>query len=44
MPNGNFGLLGYCIIGLLATSWTLSIVIYKWRRFDELELGARDAA
>lgn len=42
--NGNFGLLGYGIIALFALSWTLSIVIYKWRRFDDLELGTRDAA
>jgi high-affinity nickel-transport protein len=42
--NDNFGLLGYGIIGLFAASWILSIAIYKWRRFDDLELGVRDAA
>jgi high-affinity nickel-transport protein len=42
--NDNFGLLGYGIIGLFAFSWILSIAIYKWRRFDDLELGTRDAA
>ena len=41
--NENFGVLGYCIIGLFAGSWILSIAIYKWRRFDDLELVARDA-
>jgi high-affinity nickel-transport protein len=41
--NENFGVLGYCIIALFAGSWILSIVIYKWRRFDDLELVARDA-
>jgi nickel/cobalt transporter (NiCoT) family protein len=35
--NGNFGMLGYFIIGIFALSWVASIVIYKWRRFDELE-------
>ena len=40
--NDHFGLLGYCIISLFAVSWILSIAIYKWRRFDELEFGARD--
>jgi high-affinity nickel-transport protein len=40
--NENFGVLGYCIIALFAGSWILSIVIYKWRRFDDLELVARD--
>jgi high-affinity nickel-transport protein len=38
--NGNFGTLGYCIIGIFALSWMVSIAIYKWRRFDELELGS----
>ena len=42
--NDNFGLLGYGIIALFALSWILSIAIYKWRRFDDLDLGARDAA
>jgi high-affinity nickel-transport protein len=42
--NDNFGLLGYAIIALFAVSWIASIAIYKWRRFDELELGVRDAA
>jgi high-affinity nickel-transport protein len=41
--NGNFGMLGYCIIALFALAWILSIAIYKWRRFDDLELGAEDA-
>jgi nickel/cobalt transporter (NiCoT) family protein len=42
--NDNFGVLGYCIIALFAASWILSIVIYKWRRFDDMEFGVRDAA
>ena len=42
--NDNFGLLGYGIIGLFTVSWILSIAIYKWRRFDDLQLGTRDAA
>jgi len=37
--NGSFGALGYFIIGIFALSWILSIAIYKWRRFDELEFG-----
>ena len=38
--NENFSALGYFIIGLFALSWILSIAIYKWRRFDELEMQA----
>jgi len=41
--NDNFGVLGYCIIALFVLSWIVSIAIYKWRRFDSLELNARDA-
>jgi high-affinity nickel-transport protein len=37
--NDNFGLLGYCIVALFAVSWILSIAIYKWSRFDDLEFG-----
>jgi high-affinity nickel-transport protein len=38
--NNNFGVLGYFIIGLFALSWILSVAIYRWRRFDHLELAA----
>jgi high-affinity nickel-transport protein len=36
--NGNFGLLGYFIIGVFALSWVVSIGVYRWRRFDLLEV------
>lgn len=36
--NQNFGMLGYCIIALFALSWCISLWIYRWRRFDDLEL------
>jgi high-affinity nickel-transport protein len=36
--NDNFGTLGYFIVGLFAVSWIVSIAIYKWRRFEDLEL------
>jgi high-affinity nickel-transport protein len=38
--NDNFGILGYLIVGLFALSWVVSIAVYKWRRFDDLELDA----
>src|SRR5216683_4940011 len=38
--NKNFGTLGYCIVALFALCWGISIWIYKWRRFDDLELEA----
>ena len=37
--NENFGTLGYFIVGLFCFSWVASVAFYKWRRFDELELG-----
>jgi nickel/cobalt transporter (NiCoT) family protein len=42
--NDNFGVLGYGIVALFALSWALSIAIYKWRRFDDLEFVASEAA
>ena len=38
--NDHFGTLGYYIVGLFALSWVVSIAVYKWRRFDDLELRA----
>ncbi len=36
--NDNFGTLGYIIIGVFALSWIGSIVIYRIRRYDEIEV------
>jgi high-affinity nickel-transport protein len=38
--NENFGLLGYFIIALFIVSWAISIVLYRWRGWDHLELGS----
>ncbi|MEA3087768.1 MAG: nickel/cobalt transporter (NiCoT) family protein [Paraburkholderia sp.] len=35
--NDNFGTLGYIIIGIFAASWLVSMVLYRTRRFHELE-------
>lgn len=40
--NDNFGTLGYFIVALFAASWILSIAVFKWRRFDDLELQAEN--
>jgi nickel/cobalt transporter (NiCoT) family protein len=37
--NSNFGVLGYCIVGLFALSWIVSIAIYKVRGFEDLGLS-----
>jgi high-affinity nickel-transport protein len=35
--NQNFGVLGYCVIGIFVLSWVVSIAIYRLRRFEEME-------
>lgn len=42
--NNNFGLLGAGIIGVFATSWIISIIVYRWNRYDEIEAPAGPAA
>ena len=37
--NGNFGVLGYLIVGLFVLSWAASVAFYKWRRYDDLEMN-----
>lgn len=37
--NDNFGTLGFVIIGIFAFSWIVSVVIYRAKRFDELEVS-----
>ena len=38
--NDNFGSLGYLIVGVFAASWLVSIAVYRWKRYDELDAGA----
>jgi high-affinity nickel-transport protein len=38
MLNDNFGMIGYAIIGVFLASWLLSAAVYKWKRFEELEI------
>jgi high-affinity nickel-transport protein len=38
--NDNFGVLGYCIIAIFAVSWIGSIAIYKWRRFEQIDIAS----
>jgi nickel/cobalt transporter (NiCoT) family protein len=41
--NGNFGQLGYVIIGVFVASWAVSIAVYRWRRYDELDAAGEGA-
>jgi high-affinity nickel-transport protein len=36
--NGNFGDIGYCIIAIFILSWLISMLVYKFNRYDDLEL------
>jgi high-affinity nickel-transport protein len=36
--NEHFGMIGYAIIGVFLASWLLSVAVYKWMRFEELEI------
>ena len=37
--NGNFGSLGYVIIGVFVASWLISIAVYRFKRYDELDVA-----
>ncbi len=36
--NNNFGTLGYVIIGIFMASWIVSVVLYKMKRYDDVEV------
>ncbi|MDR3518857.1 MAG: HoxN/HupN/NixA family nickel/cobalt transporter [Azospirillaceae bacterium] len=36
--NDHFGSIGYLIIGIFVVSWLASIAIYRWKRYDDLEI------
>jgi high-affinity nickel-transport protein len=38
--NDNFGVLGYIIIGIFLVAWIGSVVVYKLRGYDDLEVSA----
>jgi len=37
--NDNFGEIGYLIIGIFVASWIVSTLIYRLKRYDEIEIG-----
>ncbi len=37
--NDNFGVLGYLIIGIFMASWVLALMVYRIRRYDEIEVN-----
>ena len=37
---GHFNALGFAIVGLFVAAWTISYFIYRWKRFDEIEVAS----
>jgi high-affinity nickel-transport protein len=35
--NDNFGALGYIIVGIFLAAWIVSLVVYRLKRYDEIE-------
>ena len=40
--NGDFGTMGYFIIGIFVLSWISSTIVYKVQKYDELEVGGEE--
>jgi high-affinity nickel-transport protein len=40
--NNNFGTLGYVIIGIFMASWIGSVLLYKIKRYDEIEVSVAE--
>ncbi len=38
--NDNFGVLGYVIVGIFVVAWLVSLVVYRLKRYDEIEAVA----
>ncbi|MFM0643142.1 HoxN/HupN/NixA family nickel/cobalt transporter [Paraburkholderia bryophila] len=39
MLNDHFGTLGYVIIGIFVLSWLVSVLIYRAKKFDDMEIS-----
>jgi high-affinity nickel-transport protein len=37
--NDNFGTLGYVIVGIFIVSWLISFIVYRAKRYDEIEVA-----
>ena len=39
--NDNFGILGYLIVGIFVVSWLISLIVYRAKGYDEIEVTTR---
>ncbi len=37
--SGQFGTLGFIIVGIFMMSWIISTIVYKVKRYDDMEVG-----
>jgi nickel/cobalt transporter (NiCoT) family protein len=42
--NGNFGSIGYLIIGVFVLTWVGSVAIYRMKRYDEIVVATREGS
>ncbi len=40
--DGNFNMLGFIIIGIFVVAWSSSVLIYRYRGYDKLEIALQD--
>ncbi|WP_371418352.1 HoxN/HupN/NixA family nickel/cobalt transporter [Methylocapsa sp. S129] len=38
--NDNFGILGYCIVGIFIVAWLISYLVYRINGYDKIEVSA----
>jgi high-affinity nickel-transport protein len=38
--SGNFGILGFAIVGIFIAVWLISYIVYRVNRYDEIEIRA----
>jgi high-affinity nickel-transport protein len=41
--NENFGVLGYLIIAIFILSWMISVIVYRLKRYDDIEVRVHEA-
>ena len=40
--NGNFNMLGFFIIGLFVAAWAVSMIVYRYKGLDEIEVSSAE--
>jgi high-affinity nickel-transport protein len=38
--NGNFGLFGFAIVGVFIVSWAVSVAVYKFKRYEDIQVAS----